>query len=313
MDNIFHVADCCRACLRIECSLTPTTTTDNDSVKFCDKLIACVSEVMWMKEGLPSLICTTCIERLRVAYDFRSVCLQSDNTLQRYISHLQDEAKQTINGQRPLTTPTKFDFGIPNSASDNLPCIIEEPQNAEYLHLKHFLDNDEELTKSENLVDTTSRSTSPDSNTVTVNFVNNNHQQLPDSTHLSQSQPQQQMHHHHHHHHPHQLQHQEENYDRLDRSLMQIQEQQQQIEEQHLQQFKPPRQVIKRTTGIQVRPPTPSALQDGNDVKPFTCTYGKLEIMYILKLFGNYSTVSDICAELCRVNQNIYKNHVRLR
>lgn len=46
MENMFHVADCCRACLRIECSLTPTTAPDNDSIKFCDKLIACVSEVV---------------------------------------------------------------------------------------------------------------------------------------------------------------------------------------------------------------------------------------------------------------------------
>lgn len=48
MDNIFHVADCCRACLRIECSLTATNDHDNDSVKFCDKLIACVAEVVCM-------------------------------------------------------------------------------------------------------------------------------------------------------------------------------------------------------------------------------------------------------------------------
>lgn len=46
MDNIFHVADCCRACLRIECSLTPTINQDNDSIKFCDKLLACVAEVV---------------------------------------------------------------------------------------------------------------------------------------------------------------------------------------------------------------------------------------------------------------------------
>lgn len=46
MDNMFHVADCCRACLRIECSLTPTITEDNDSIKFCEKLNACVSEVV---------------------------------------------------------------------------------------------------------------------------------------------------------------------------------------------------------------------------------------------------------------------------
>ncbi|KAF5285974.1 hypothetical protein FQA39_LY16485 [Lamprigera yunnana] len=266
MENIFHVADCCRACLRIECSLTPTTTPDNDSIKFCDKLIACVSEVIWMKEGLPSLICTTCIERLRVAYDFRSTCIQSDSTLQRYISHLQDEAKQTINGQHSLTTPTKLEFSFPNSSNDNLPCIIEEPQNAEYLHLKHFLDNDEELTKNENLVDTTSPSVSPDINTVNVTFVDNgntnNHQPLLENTHVQHSQ-QHQIHHH---------SPTQDHYGRLGSSLIQVQERQIKMEEQQLQ-FKSPRQVIKRTTGIQVRPPTPSTLQrEGMDAKPFTCT-----------------------------------------
>lgn len=46
MDSIFHMADYCRACLRIECALTSTVTEDSDSVKFCDKLSACVSEVV---------------------------------------------------------------------------------------------------------------------------------------------------------------------------------------------------------------------------------------------------------------------------
>jgi KRAB domain-containing zinc finger protein len=146
MENIINVADCCRACLRIDCSLTPTSAQDNDSIKFCDKLLSCVSEVMWQKEGLPSLICATCIERLRVAYDFRNICLQSDHTLHRYISHLQEDSKQNL-GARPLTTPTKFDFAIPTTTQDDIPISVEEPQNAEYLHLKHFLDNDEDLAK----------------------------------------------------------------------------------------------------------------------------------------------------------------------
>lgn len=46
MENIFQMADCCRTCLRMEGSLTPTVTEDNDSIKFCDKLSACVSEVV---------------------------------------------------------------------------------------------------------------------------------------------------------------------------------------------------------------------------------------------------------------------------
>lgn len=113
------------------------------------------------------MICGTCIDRVRIAYDFRNICLQSDHTLQRYISHLQEEAKQDVSG-RPLTTPTKFDFGLPPAPQDSIPCIIEEPQNAEYLHLKHFLDNDEDLTKNEQLIDAaTSRSTTPESASAT--------------------------------------------------------------------------------------------------------------------------------------------------
>lgn len=46
MENVINVADCCRACLRIDCTLTPTNIQDNDSIKFCDKLFACVSEVI---------------------------------------------------------------------------------------------------------------------------------------------------------------------------------------------------------------------------------------------------------------------------
>lgn len=122
-----------------------------------------------MKEGLPSLICTTCIDRLRVAYDFRSVCLQSDTTLQRYVAHLQNEAKQA------LSSTSKFDFTIPTT-QESLPNIIEEPQNA--FELKHFLDNDEELNKTDHLVDaTTSPSSSPDPTTTFLNVSVQHEQQ----------------------------------------------------------------------------------------------------------------------------------------
>lgn len=124
------------------------------------------------------MICANCIEKLRAAYDFRNTCLQSDHTLQRYISHLQEEASKPNNCDRPLTTPTKFELGISSAPSEGLPCIIEEPQNAEYLHLKHFLDNDDDITKSEHLVDTaTSRSTSPDPSLATgmcLSFMKSN-------------------------------------------------------------------------------------------------------------------------------------------
>ncbi|KRT80807.1 zinc-finger associated domain containing protein, partial [Oryctes borbonicus] len=80
-DTAFDLADSCRTCLQPECSLTPTNSEDSDSIKFCDKLAACVSEMMWPKKGEPSFICGMCIEKLRIAYDFLIVCLESDQAV----------------------------------------------------------------------------------------------------------------------------------------------------------------------------------------------------------------------------------------
>lgn len=121
---------------------------------------------MWLKEGLPSLICSTCIERLRVAYDFKNICLQSDHTLLRYISHLQDDDSKDNSEARSLATPTKFDFAITTESEENIPISIEEPQNAEYLHLKHFLDNDEDLVKTDDTI-ARSNTASPNSPSAT--------------------------------------------------------------------------------------------------------------------------------------------------
>lgn len=46
IENTFEISEYCRACLRVDCPLTPTTSEDSDSVKICDKLHACVSEVV---------------------------------------------------------------------------------------------------------------------------------------------------------------------------------------------------------------------------------------------------------------------------
>lgn len=63
---------------------------------------------------------------------------------------------------RILTTPTKFDFVIPTSTPEAITEIIDEPQNSEYIHLKHFLDNDEESSKNDQELDIPSRSSTPD-------------------------------------------------------------------------------------------------------------------------------------------------------
>lgn len=46
MNTVFQVSDCCRTCLRTENTLTLTSATDNDSIKLCDKLMLCVTEIV---------------------------------------------------------------------------------------------------------------------------------------------------------------------------------------------------------------------------------------------------------------------------
>lgn len=138
--------------------------------------------------------------------------MQSDSILERYIL----EAKQVGNG-RPLTTPTKFDFPTPQ---ESLPCIIEEPRNAEYLHLKHFLDNEDDVAKS--------------------------NQSSKNPTFLPEPQTQAM-----------QIQVQEEDIP----VLQQVQIIQQILPQQQIRGIEiklEPTQVIKRTTGVQARPQTPT-------------------------------------------------------
>lgn len=97
---------------------------------------------------MPSLICGACIERLRVAYDFRNSCLQSDQTLQRYVNQLHEEVKQT-SAAVPLMTPTKFEFSMSSGSQDSISNVTEDTQSGEYLPLKQFLENDGDITKSE--------------------------------------------------------------------------------------------------------------------------------------------------------------------
>lgn len=93
---------------------------------------------------MPSLICAPCIDRLRVAYDFRNSCLQSDQTLQRYLGQLQEEVKQNDLPRLPVS-----DFNMTTTQD-----VAEQPRTAEYIPLKHFLDNDEEMAKTEGYAET---------------------------------------------------------------------------------------------------------------------------------------------------------------
>lgn len=50
MNNLtFPYTDCCRTCLRLESGGTPLSTLDTDNIKICDKLLACVSDIVRLR------------------------------------------------------------------------------------------------------------------------------------------------------------------------------------------------------------------------------------------------------------------------
>ncbi|RZC39554.1 zf-AD domain containing protein, partial [Asbolus verrucosus] len=158
MNSVFQITDCCRTCLRVESALTPLNTLDTDNIKLCDKLVACISDIAWTKSGYSNLLCSNCTEKLRIAYDFRLLCIHSENASQQYFS------------QEKITSYTNLDdYQLTNTIQiQNIQNNIIEPptkvnahQNNEYLNLKQFLD-EEELSKSSKCIEN-SRSTSPDS------------------------------------------------------------------------------------------------------------------------------------------------------
>lgn len=121
------------------------------------------------------MICSACIERLRIAYEFKNICIQSAQTLERCMGQSNENNKSHIIPTRPLSTPTKFEFEIEPESKNSITCTIEEPQSSEYLNLKHFLDNEEELSKPTHLVEvSTSRSTSPDEASTSTRFIESN-------------------------------------------------------------------------------------------------------------------------------------------
>ncbi|XP_030763741.1 zinc finger protein 2 homolog isoform X1 [Sitophilus oryzae] len=135
-----NVSNCCRACLRSGCSLTPISIEDSDSVKFSDKLISCVSEVPWVKMEINSVICSECINMLRISYDFRNTCITTHATLEKIIS----EGNRNDDSSAVLFS-TKYDCTDSSliQTIDSLP--DEDITNSEFLHLKHFLDDEDSV------------------------------------------------------------------------------------------------------------------------------------------------------------------------
>ncbi|KAL1506573.1 hypothetical protein ABEB36_005907 [Hypothenemus hampei] len=162
MESDKNVSSCCRTCLRTSCDLIPLNAEDDDSVNIHFKLMACISEIVWLQDGFPKLICEDCIEQLRISFNFRNVCLTSNETLQKYVEQMSQKISPKDMIYDCLEATAK-----PDSTNSN------DRHNTEFIHLKHFLDSESELGKSDSIEiksKNRSRSCSPDSNT--EHFVN---------------------------------------------------------------------------------------------------------------------------------------------
>lgn len=93
---------------------------------------------------------------MRIAYEFRIQCLQSDDTLQQSMCHDKGLSLQTFSnvmlGEYNIAPPVQ-PF-VENSLSKS------DSQNTDFLNIKDFLENEDDLSKSSNHP---SRSESPDS------------------------------------------------------------------------------------------------------------------------------------------------------
>ncbi|XP_050308067.1 zinc finger protein 883-like [Anthonomus grandis grandis] len=161
---------CCRTCLRASSELTSLDTDDEDSIKLSYKLVSCISEVAWLEQGLPQTICDICVEQLKVSYCFRNTCLESNTTLQNLLQESRCTTVKQGAGKHVLFE----NIGTNNKKTESLNELsVEDAENSEYIHLKHFLDDeaDAQIGKSESLKcdSVISRSNSPESNA--ENFI----------------------------------------------------------------------------------------------------------------------------------------------
>ncbi|KAK5645742.1 hypothetical protein RI129_004206 [Pyrocoelia pectoralis] len=84
---MYYLAKFCRICIRTGGELKDIDSKDYDSVKFSEKLKVCTQMVI-SRESLSTHICSSCINKLRVSYQFHSMCRKSTTILQQYLTEL---------------------------------------------------------------------------------------------------------------------------------------------------------------------------------------------------------------------------------
>uniref|UniRef100_A0A1B0CT85 ZAD domain-containing protein n=1 Tax=Lutzomyia longipalpis TaxID=7200 RepID=A0A1B0CT85_LUTLO len=56
-------------------------------VHISKKLMACATIQVWQNDGLPTQICTKCVAKLHIAFQFKKLCEKSDARLRHYLAN----------------------------------------------------------------------------------------------------------------------------------------------------------------------------------------------------------------------------------
>ncbi|XP_031345980.1 uncharacterized protein LOC116172828 isoform X2 [Photinus pyralis] len=79
---MYYLAKFCRICIRTGGELKDIDSKDYDSIKLSEKL------KVISRESLSTQICSSCISKLRVSYQFHTMCRKSTTILQQYLTEL---------------------------------------------------------------------------------------------------------------------------------------------------------------------------------------------------------------------------------
>ncbi|XP_018326895.1 uncharacterized protein LOC108738138 isoform X2 [Agrilus planipennis] len=84
---MYYLVKFCRICIQTDRKLLDIESLDYDSIKLSEKLKTCTQMVI-SEESLSTKICTSCIQKLRISYQFHSMCKKSTTILQHHLTEL---------------------------------------------------------------------------------------------------------------------------------------------------------------------------------------------------------------------------------
>ncbi|CAH0557337.1 unnamed protein product [Brassicogethes aeneus] len=97
-DSELAVDKVCRSCLceneDMHNVFESTAENEGETIKLSDMMMACASVSVTNNDGLPTLLCSICENKLNIAYQFKQQCEKSDSTLRQITNQVESKPKQ---------------------------------------------------------------------------------------------------------------------------------------------------------------------------------------------------------------------------